>query len=51
MLITFCQMPQSRESPVNAFTQQPLRISSSQMQHSDTDIGAYISTSLVATQK
>jgi hypothetical protein len=44
-------MSHSRESLVNAFTQQPLKISTSQMQPSDTDIGAYISTPLVATQK
>jgi hypothetical protein len=45
------QMPHSRQSLVNAFTQQSLRISSSHMQPSDMYIGAYISTSLVATQK
>jgi hypothetical protein len=31
------QMPYSRENPVNAFTQQPLRISSSQLQNSSQE--------------
>jgi hypothetical protein len=31
------EIPHSRESPINTFTQQPLRISSSQMQHSNQE--------------